>query len=611
MSENTVVRAPYNFVPFTNHVLHRYEDAAQLPPHDVIDPALKSGEIHVTMTADTPVFVSDGKKDQRDVTHFFRGANGKYMIPGSTIRGMVRQNMQILGLAAVCPGEDMRDYQIYYREMAAARGSTGDNLKNHYKGVLDIKSLRSQTGKTYTIPQNVKAGYLCKSGNSYEIRPVLGSYLRVSRRHPDAAAFAGKRACAIPVAYTLAGERVKQLCEEKWAGPGMAKGQLLFTGKSIGKPNALYLFPEADPEQDAVELSGEDVVSYKEDWEIRKNSLNAYYDANFWALPGDGEEKPVFYVQHNGHIYFGMSLFLRIGYQNSLSQGLPKQHWESVQNGRLPLDYPRAILGYAFEKNAYRSRVSFGDFPALGTPVEEKQMDMILGQPKPSYYPGYVQDGKHYNEDDFKLRGYKQYWMKEAGAPKPEKVKVASHICPLPAGTKFNGVIRYRNLHEDELGLLLWSLVLDEGCFQSVGMGKPYGFGRMKLTVDELREYDPAALYSLSGLTSGGKSDCSAVDRYISAYDSYAAKKLKEMKVKKCTSLRDRNEIKDFMCIRSKLRENDQVSYMGLTEYKNIRTPLPSLRDVREELKQQEEQNKPQSKEDMLAALQARFNKKL
>ena len=98
------VRAPYNFVPFSNRVLLPYQDVSELPRHDEIRPDLKSGEIHVTLCADTPVFVSDGNKD---APHFFRGANGKYMIPGSTVRGMLRENMQILGYGLVIPGEDL------------------------------------------------------------------------------------------------------------------------------------------------------------------------------------------------------------------------------------------------------------------------------------------------------------------------------------------------------------------------------------------------------------------------------------------------------------------------------------------------------------------------
>lgn len=87
-------------------------------------------------------------------------------------------------------------------------------------------------------------------------------------------------------------------------------------------------------------------------------------------------------------------------------------------------------------------------------------------------------DDKNSEQPGFQLRGYKLYWLKEAGAASTDKEKAASKLRPLPAGTVFSGVIRYRNLRPDELGLLLWALRLENGCFQSVGMGKPYGYGR-------------------------------------------------------------------------------------------------------------------------------------
>ena len=123
MSEKKSVYAPYNFVPFSGKVQLPYETVAELPRHDRFDPERKTGEIQITMTAETPVFISDGNKDE---PHFFRGTNGTFMIPGSSVRGMVRENMQILGYGLVKSGEDLEDYQIYFREMAAARGSTAE-----------------------------------------------------------------------------------------------------------------------------------------------------------------------------------------------------------------------------------------------------------------------------------------------------------------------------------------------------------------------------------------------------------------------------------------------------------------------------------------------------
>lgn len=97
-SRSVVTRAPYNFVPFSDTIITRYKSTADLPSHDEIEPNLKSGEIHITMTAETEIYISDGTPE----AHFFRGANGKQMIPGSSVRGMIRNNMYILGFGDVC-----------------------------------------------------------------------------------------------------------------------------------------------------------------------------------------------------------------------------------------------------------------------------------------------------------------------------------------------------------------------------------------------------------------------------------------------------------------------------------------------------------------------------
>lgn len=95
------------------------------------------------------------------------------------------------------------------------------------------------------------------------------------------------------------------------------------------------------------------------------------YDPDFWKLPDEGQEKPVFYIQHNGHVFFGMSLFLRIGYRFSLREGLPRSHREK-QDPPIFLDWPQAILGWAGDKKSYRSHVSFGNFLVLGEPKEQE-----------------------------------------------------------------------------------------------------------------------------------------------------------------------------------------------------------------------------------------------
>ena len=580
MAADKRVRAPYNFIPLSEKVLLPYNSIEELPPHDRMDPALKTGEIHVSMVADTPVFVSDGDKNE---PHFFRGNNGKYMIPGSTIRGMVRENMQILGFGLMRPREDLEDVQIYFRDFASARESVGDPLKEYYRAALGIKQVPMLSGKPKAIPQLVKAGYLKKEKGKYKIYPSKRGYMLVSRDHPGAQSFGTDDARTKSVYYRAEGDRVKEIRPAVGDRNGLWRGTLLYTGKPVKQrnrqtgrfeehPNHLYLIPEADWSAQPLVLSEEDVLSYREDFEKRRNVLGR--NRNFWNLPLEGSAKPVFYAQYEGHTYFGMSRFLRIGYRYPLSHGLPESHRKET----MKIDFPRAILGYVTnDADSYKSRVSFGDFEVEGNSVEMAPVDMILGEPKPSYYPGYVVGGKHYNDENFELRGYKQYWLKEVEPTDDNgKPRVAATIHPLPKGTRFGGVIRYKNLTEAELGLLLWCLRLEKGSCQTIGMAKPYGYGRMRLSIDKVYEIEPSSLYNNGSFFAPDRQNgTSKIDAYIDKYCAYA-----EACLGLPCQIRDNDILRDFFYMKRSIRRPDEMTYMDLKEYRS-KEALPSVCDYR------------------------------
>ena len=68
--------------------------------------------------------------------------------------------MQILSFAPVRVGEDIGNYRPFYREFASASGSTAGALKAYYHNALGVTARRSASGKTYSIPENVRAGYI-------------------------------------------------------------------------------------------------------------------------------------------------------------------------------------------------------------------------------------------------------------------------------------------------------------------------------------------------------------------------------------------------------------------------------------------------------------------
>ena len=567
MSEKEFAHTPYNFIPFSNRII-TFEK--KQPNHNELCTELKTGEIKVTITAETHIFISNGDKKN---SRFICNKKGNYIIPASSLRGVLKGNMKILGFGAITPDEDFKDYQIYFREIATKNKNIQSKLMKYYKNALKTSIKKSKNGKLYTIPENVKSGYIQKRGNKYYISPTKTNYLRVSRKHKDILGFGDETARVVDIFYQVENNVVKSISTKK--KPNFQKGKLLYTGKPVSNKNSLYIFPEKES-SDEIEVSNEDILSYAEDWENRKNVLGNKKD--FWALPKKDEEKPIFYLKSDGHIYFGMSLFLRIGYKYPLSKGIPVKHIEFKN-----LDLPHAILGYATNIDAYRSRVSVSDFEAKNNVRELNPVDIILAGPKASYYAGYVVDGKNYNDEDFQLRGYKQYWLKEIQNSEIVKNKnVGTTIRPLPKGTIFKGVIKYKNLYPEELGLLLWSLKLEDTCFHNIGMGKPYGYGRIKINIDDLKEYDFEKLYNLKSISADVYSENkNNISEYIKKYDEYAGELLNTKNKDDCYSIKECLEIKNFFYMKSKICDKDEFNYMKLGEFKTSK-PLQTVSEIME-----------------------------
>lgn len=583
---------PYNFVPLEETVYARYPDAESLPCHDSTQDNLLCGEIRCTITAETPLSVSDGKEG------FFRNAKGDYVIPGSTLKGLVRSNMQILGFGALRPGEDFNDSRMMYRVVASSTDGVKKELQRAYQGTLGIKSIQKTNPVTnkrfsYSVAENVRAGYLVQRAvdQKYVIYPM--TYYKVNRALDCASRWKNRYTQVEEVWYQLSQKgTVTQLVVGNQPQPeGTLSGLLVCTGRAVGKlPNHLYLLPAFDAAVKPFELSNEDIKTYLTDYELRKNTLkgtdrNAQMDASHWKPPHlekgsnqDTKPWPVFYAVSGKNHYFGRSPFLRVGYHHSLREGLPLAH--QLAGDSLMLDYPYAMLGFTWsEPNvSYRSRVFFGDFVADTKPLEQT-IPVVLSNPKPSSFADYTKDGKNYNQD-FRIRGVKQYWLKQAQQPEVslQQSKVKDELKVMSEQTHFSGVIRFHNLHDDELGLLLWSLRLNKGCYQGIGKGKPLGYGRSTVVIDSVEQYLPAKLYSADCLNGASYTQPLDADALIETYQNHIAKHHLDGK-----AAEEQPSVRDFLSIRSVIREAEQVRYLNLKEYQNRQEKelLPTVEEQR------------------------------
>lgn len=488
------VGAPYNFVPFQKPVEAKQEEEdARLSliegtsciRHDLIDPSLYTGEFRYTAEAMTHLFISDGTKHKDNTDkypQFVRDLYGRLILPGSSVRGLIRSNAQILGLGDI--GNDVDDYSLLFRAVATGMR----NERSLYADILGSRMVMVDGHQTGALT-NVRAGYLCRENGKYFIYPTIGvslpkqfgemnyyilnerwiieDHLRdpadtrfsfflddpkkhmqydpsVRMRREEKTNKQGRvsvhykgrqnrdyQPYSEPVIYKLSGDRNvtsvrKGPLTEKLREQGYREGYVLSSG-IMQEKKAQYIIPLINRDADKkVEILPDDLRAYQIDYEKKKKALGEK-QASFFALPEEGKMRPCFYVSPDNmnpakRTYFGYTPRLRLFYSHTVKEYLKKEHTGKT------FDFPAAVFGYSCGKEAYKSRVSFSD--ALieeekgSRDIQYRNVPLILSEPKASSVADYIrQNGtaveNTYNTDRFQLRGVKQYWLHKA-AQKPD-----------------------------------------------------------------------------------------------------------------------------------------------------------------------------------------------
>ena len=153
--------APYNFIPLNATIVpSEYKELKQLPSFAVYSGL--SGYIDLDIEAMTPIYVGGLGENPSTATkgrNFF-GLGGITRIPGSSIRGMVRNLVEIVSYSKMGAIDNKKN--LYYRGLADV-----SSLGTEYK--INISSRDPATGRS--TPKSC-AGYLRKQGRNYYIMPA-------------------------------------------------------------------------------------------------------------------------------------------------------------------------------------------------------------------------------------------------------------------------------------------------------------------------------------------------------------------------------------------------------------------------------------------------------
>lgn len=648
--------APYNFVSLPNRCVFPYKTYEDLPGHDILDESYLNGCIEYEIVNETPLIVGSSERNQGKVITPFKNPQNKYVIPGNTIRGILRNNTAFLSLSSL---EDfIENDRFYFRSFGR-----GKDKKDYFKR-LNIGT-KVVDGESMSMPKNVNGGYIYKdSRGKYMLVPSkkVGnndlSYFVISEQylkgmHPNVGEnymynseildlienknkykSQGYRPnqnkkrllknnrnkkyepYCVKISFEIKGIRTVS----KIGKPGKYKNQgYLMSSEFIQGKLAHYVIPEPDFDSpDKIEISRDSgrfkfIDFYKNDLLRTKkwrdpDKIDNEKDKTYFFLPdkeGKNSGKPIFYGKFNDKLYFGFSPYLRIPYDYSIKDLMPEGYKD-----RSGFSYVDALFGFTErgkEKRSYKGRLCFEDAVCADeSPKLCGQYKLVAGEPHASSYPSYLKQDtisgrdprkiKNYNDSDSQIRGIKEYLNRDndtiddAVANANENVNgkvsenVSAYIRPLSPKTVFKGKIYFNNLTREELGLISWALKVKDSAYETIGYGKPYGFGRVKVENINVKTEDIHKKYS--SMTA----DYYKEENRQVLIDEYK----KSFKEKFNIDIDLQAAVKDFMILKTlvvdKNHENE-ARYMKIQFYDNGRKynefnmlkPLPDpekLRDI-------------------------------
>lgn len=612
---NRKATAPYNFIPINKKVVSS-EFSREMFSFDEYHKDKNTGYIEVNICTKTPMYIrgnkSEGDDDNSINPEFFRPAKGYYRIPGSSLRGMLRNLVEIVSFGKFVNFEEKR---LYMRGMADQSNLRYDyqetmiDKKNNYFPKVKSGWIRKTGFKKYLIYPSITDSFnnqfyrinfdkrsleIQESGNppislnQNEFEEIF--FKPVSVENHDHKRYDKKKNKEITykLKYALV-KGIRRVSDNYYN----TKGYVINTG-TMNNKHMHWIINEPDFTK-GIDIDYNVIKEYSEDKNRESLDILKEIDKKKNGIP-------CFYITDESDKIsgFGFTAMFRLPYKNTIGDHIPNSLKENNN-----LDISESIFG---NESEFSGRVFVED--SFCSDTENPKIELgenypqNLSGPKPTTFQHYltqesedVKELKNYNPDlSGKLsaiRGNKIYWHKENEnwIASEEDVnnypnQYTSRINPLRKDTLFNGRIRFENLSDVELGALLFALVLPEGCLHKLGMGKPLGLGSVEITSrlhlsDRQRRYTELFEEWTESIEES-KKDGKEINDFKDKFADYVLKQLngKDKKYKSEDLWKDERmqELKKMLNWNDK-PSNDKVKYMTLQKFKN-RPVLPKPSDV-------------------------------
>lgn len=535
--------APYNFVALPDKPL-----PSEIPNVNAFKEHIRncgkiSGEIVLEIETLTPIFLGGNADKSFAPTE-------QFIISGSSLRGMFKNIFKVVTCGAFRgrttsqrKGDDFNDEHIYFRCLMGVKTLTWTkDLNALYKNRME------NDGK-----KNARPGFLIQTAaNKYYIAPSIYEsdrkedrifiseyektfHRKIDLRNDSCVEWHGG------IAYIITGSN--KFLHDKKSYAKLTPDQK----KKAGKQFIRFTKIDYVDWSKKIELPDDVRQSYEHD--RNRRGVNLFKDKGILKrsqleeicnnLPADVKTLiPCHFLYEGGKVTaFGHGQCFRIPYQNAIGDLVA-----AVLQSEEIVDFADAVFG---REKYWASRVFFEDATPISeiTTLETAAAHPLM-QPNPTSYQLYLAQGEetltHWDKVGAQIRGYKFYWHngtwdwkasdseKNLDKNKSADKRLTKDLTPLKKDCKFKSKIRFQNLSAVELGALL--MIFDLNGVQNpaykIGMGKPLGFGSIKVTPELFVERDAyAEIFDAKGWKNPyTKTDAA---KYLDAFRKYiAAKKM-------------------------------------------------------------------------------------
>ncbi|UYO61633.1 RAMP superfamily CRISPR-associated protein [Acetobacterium wieringae] len=269
------------------------------------------------------------------------------------------------------------------------------------------------------------------------------------------------------------------------------------------------------------------------DNKMRHKGVNEKVAGRF-AYPNylENEHIPVYYIEAGAVKYLAPACITKEVFNHNLKSILKEQgDWQPCEKKDNCCEACRLFGMIGDENNALASRVDFRDAKAISFDSDswyEQERELpILGGPKTTATEFYMEDagGEYYTYDyrvdsyrknsvsggaeykkttiQAKLRGRKFYWHSKTLAPstKDFNEKLQTKVRAIKAEREFIFDVAFDRISAEELAKLKFALELnfdqDNLYAHKLGHGKPVGYGSVKIKVEEIKAYKMSDTFTL------------------------------------------------------------------------------------------------------------------